>query len=223
MADTKNVLRSKTFQGIIGMVVVSLVGVFDISLTDSEVGKIVEALVILGSAGWAIWGRCNADKKLTLGKGQSGLILPLLLVTVMATGCATKTPIEQVAELPGPDQARFYAGELGRTWLDLDEGYRLAWATATPGEKQWMSDNLKPAIQAAKPVVDGAVSAAKAWTVAVRGCPEGTTTAEAESASMSAVLARCEDAESKFHDLYIEALNLLAQAREISNLITSKE
>lgn len=213
MNDTKNFLASKTFQGIIAMLLVTL---FGSQLGKSEAAKIAEVVALVASAAWAAWGRCTANKGVALGKGKSGLMSLLLLVAAFSAGCAVK----QVAQHPAHEQARFYAEQLGQTWLDMDEGYRLAWAKATPAEKKWMSEKLKPVIETAKPVVDSVLSAAKAWSVAIRDCG---TSPEANNATMSAALARCEQAEIDYQALYSEALNLIDQAQTLYLTIKEKE
>jgi hypothetical protein len=221
MNDTKNFLASKTLQGILVMVLTFL---FGDQFGDPEYAQIAEGVAILAGGVWALWGRVTADKKLTLGKGKSGLMASLALVlAVSVTGCAGKTAIEQVAEMPGSDQARFYAGQLAQTWLDLDDGYRDAWVTASAKDKKWMSENLKPAIETAKPVVDSLVSTAKAWTVAAKKCPDGVTTAETDNATMAADLALCDETRSKYEGLYKEAVNVLAQAQSLYTKLTAKE
>lgn len=213
MNDTKNFLASKTFQGIIAMLLVTL---FGSQLGESDSAKIAEGVALLASAAWAAWGRCTAKKNVALGKGKSGLMSILLLVAVFSAGCA----IKQVAQHPPHEQARFYAAQLGQTWLDMDEGYRLAWVNATPTEKKWMSEKLKPAIETAKPVVDSAISAAKAWSIAIRDCGDSP---EADSATMSAALARCEQAQIDYEALSSEAFNLIEQAQALYLTIKKKE
>lgn len=210
MDKTKNFLASKTFQGLIVMVLTSLFGSY---LGEGEVAEIAQGVIMILGALWAAWGRISAKKGIALGKGSVGLTALVLAVSLSA--CAGKTAIEQVMDLPGPDQARFYAGQLGQTWLDLDEAYRRAWVDATPDEKEWLAKNFKPAIELAKPVVDSVISAAKAWTIAAEDCPDGVQSAEAESAELSARLALCEETRTNYEALYQEALNILAQAQAV--------
>lgn len=210
MDKSKNFLASKTFQGLIIMVLTSL---FGNSLGEGEVAEVAQGIVMILGALWAAWGRVSAKKGIALGKG--GIGLTALALVVLLPACAGKTAVEQVAELPGPDQARFYAGQLGQTWLDLDDAYRLAWEDASLDEKAWLAKNLKPAIELARPVVDSLISAAKAWTIVAEDCPAGDQSAEAESAKLSAQMALCEEKQTDYEALYQEALNVLAQAQAI--------
>lgn len=215
MNDTKNFLTSKSFQGTLVMVLTAL---FGDQLGESDAADVARGIAILLAAVWTIWGRIQAKKRLTLGKGKSGLMTSLVLVlAVSVTGCAGTTAIEQVSQLPGPDQARFYAGQLARTWLDLDDGYRSVWVTASPQDKQWMSDKLKPAIEMARPVVDSLISAAKVWTIAAEQS-SAATSAEMQHAAMSTDQARRD-----YEALKAEAENLLHRALELFSCLKTKE
>lgn len=69
MNDTKSLLLSKTFWGVI----ITLVGQFlphlGIHLADSDTDMIADQLVSLAGAGLAIFGRVTASK--AIGKGAS--------------------------------------------------------------------------------------------------------------------------------------------------------
>lgn len=207
MNETKNFLLSKTFQGILVMILGVLLPRLGLDFGDAELSGMAADLAVAAGTIWAVVGRITAKKNLALGRGGAAMILLCLVLPLAA--CAVKA----ISEAPPHDQARFYADQVARTYLDISEGYRAAWPSLTPEEQAWCSEHLKPVLKKFKTTADALLSAAKAWTIAV----EDSDTAEAQAA-----LDNCDAARRRYEDLAAEAASIMASAHELYAQITEE-
>jgi len=215
--ETKNFLTSKTFQGILLMLLGVLLPRLGVDFGNAEMAAMADDIVVALGALWAAYGRIAAKKSIALGKGNgvtAALLLCLIALPLPACG------VKQVAQQPAHEQARFYAQQLGLAYLDLSEGYIAAYPSMTPEQQQWCGKNLKPALEKLKIVSDAALSAAKAWSLAIDKCGDGVTDQTEEG---QAALAECDSARQRYEELAVEAANLLAKAKELYQAIITKE
>jgi len=218
---SKNFLASKTYQGIIVMVLVKILAVvlpkLGVELPDTDLTYMAEQLIFAAGAVWAAIGRATAKKSVALGKGS--VTLALLLCVGMATGCA----IKQVSQYPAHEQARFYTEQMGRTYIDLHNGYLEAWPSLSPEQQKWAGEKLKPVMNKAKIAIDMAIGAAKTWSIAAEKCgaaqgevsvtESGTQSDSAQLAALESDLANCEAARINYEALAKEAMDLLNSAQ----------
>ena len=223
MNGSKNFLASKTYQGIILMVLIKVLAAvlpkLGIELPDSELTYMAEQLIFAAGAVWAAVGRATAKKDVALGKGS--VALALLLCVGMTTGCA----IKQVSQYPAHEQARYYVDQMGQTYIDLHNEYLKAWPSLTPDQKKWAGENLKPVMSKAKITIDMAIGAAKAWSIAAEKCDavqapaaatdNGTQSDSAKLAALESDLANCEAARLDYEALAKEAMDLLDSAQRL--------
>lgn len=207
MNETKNFLLSKTFQGILVMLLGVLLPRLGLDFGDAELSGLAADLALIGGTIWAVVGRITAKKTLALGRGGVVMILLCLVLPLAACG------VRKVSEAPPQDQARFYAQQVALTYLDISEGYRAAWPSLTPEKQAWCSEHLKPVLQKLRTASDALLSAAKAWTIAAEDCD----TAEAQSA-----LASCDAARARYEALAAEAASIVASAQELYSQITEE-
>lgn len=214
MNSSKNFLMSKTYQGIIVMLLVRLLSFLlpklGIQLPDAELTGIAEQILFGMGALWAAYGRATAKQPVALGKGAP---VVLMLFVCLSTGCALK----EVAQYPPQAQARYYAEQLATTYLDLSEGYRTAYSDLSSDQQKWAGENLKPLLNRAKHIVDMTLSAAKAWTIAVEKDPS-VSSGSSDSETLAAIeadQARRQAARSKYERLKSEAEDLLEQAAKL--------
>jgi uncharacterized protein YoaH (UPF0181 family) len=220
---SKNFLASKTYQGIIVMILVKIMAAvlpkLGVELPDTDLTYMAEQLIFAAGAVWAAVGRATAKKDVALGKGS--VALALLLCVGTTTGCA----IKQVAQHPAHEQARFYAAELGRTYIDLHNGYLEAWPSLTSEQQVWAGEHLKPVMNKAKIAIDMAIGAAKTWSIAAEKCEaidvearaddNGTQSDSAQLAALESDLAKCEAARIDYEALAKEAMDLLDSAQRL--------
>lgn len=168
--DTKNFLASKTFQGLIIMVLTLVLPKLGVRLADADTQQIAEILIQCIAAAWIAIGRITASKGITLGTADSGgaanklgalLLVASLGLGLGVTGCAMKT----ISQLTGPEQARVAAQELLLTWQGAYEQYTALEPTFTPDERAKAQATVAPAINRAKPAVLAFASAANIWTI----------------------------------------------------------
>jgi uncharacterized protein YoaH (UPF0181 family) len=220
---SKNFLASKTYQGIIIMILVKVMAAvlpkLGVDLPDTDLTYMAEQLIFAAGAVWAAVGRATAKKDVALGKGS--VVLALLLCVGMTTGCA----IKQVAQHPAHEQARYYAEQMGRTYIDLHNGYLEAWPSLTPEQQAWAGENLKPVMNKTKIAIDMAIGAAKTWSIAAEKCESvqveasaadnGAQSDSAQLAALESDLAKCEAARIDYEALATEAMDLLDSAQRL--------
>lgn len=221
MNGSKNFLTSKTYQGIILMILVKVLAAvlpkLGIELPDTDLTYMAEQFIFAAGAVWAAIGRATAKKDVALGKGS--VTLALLLCVGMVTGCA----IKQVSQYPAHEQARYYVAQMGQTYIDLHNEYVKAWPTLTPDQRKWAGENLKPVMSKAKITIDMAIGAAKAWSIAAEKCTaaqapvtdNGTQSDSAKLAAFESNLANCEAARIDYEALVKEAMDLLDSAQRL--------
>lgn len=189
MNETKFFLSSKTFQGILVMILAALLPRFGLEFGDTELAGLASDIALGIGALWAAVGRVTAKKSVSLGKGNA-VAACLLVLLVPLMGCA----IKKVADAPAHEQARFYADQLGKAYLDLSEGYIDAYPDMTTDEQAWCGKNLKPVLERFKMLADGTISAAKAWSLAV----DDRAGLDAKSEEAQAALARSDQARKRY-------------------------
>jgi hypothetical protein len=189
--DTKNFLMSKTFQGLILMVLTLVLPKLGITLGDAEMNQVAMIVLQALAALWIAIGRIAASKGVSLGvgqptaqdgspgtqsgplSGQGGFIRPQALIglcSVLAAfglavallgGCSLKN----VSTMSGPEKARAASYELMLTWKDVYTRYQaLLPSLSVEGQQQAMR-TVAPAINKAKPAVLSLAAAADVWSL----------------------------------------------------------
>lgn len=175
--DTKNFLMSKTFQGLIVMVLTIVLPKLGLTLGDAEMQQLSVIVIQALAALWIAIGRVTASKGVSLGSGAApdekgfvrsdavvGLCVALAIVGFSLSflgGCALKS----VAEMSGPERARVVAQEFMLTWKDAYTRYKAAESALTGEELQQARSTVAPAINRAKTVVIALSSAADLWSI----------------------------------------------------------
>ncbi|XPV77669.1 MAG: hypothetical protein ACNI27_07060 [Desulfovibrio sp.] len=210
--DSKHFLASKTFQGIIGMVLVALLGEF---LSDSEAAKVAEGIGFLVSTCWAAYGRSVAEGTVSVkGRGKGGGKATAAMLMILCVGMSTGCAVKKVSEHPAHEQARFYAQELGRTYLDMSNGYIAAFPQLSKDQQVWAGKEVKPALEKIKLLTQMTLSAAISWSVLEEKIwkIESETDGKA-GAELQAVLAKRDAAREKYQTLAKETNELITAAQ----------
>lgn len=218
MNETKNILLSKTFQGILVMILGALLPRLGLDFGDAELGQVANDLILAGGALWAAWGRITAKKGVTMGRGAKNCLVFVCAFTIAAlaagtTGCAVK----KVSEAPAYEQARFYAQQVGKSYLDISEGYRAVYPSLSPEKQAWCGKELLPVLLQFKNVSDAMISAAILWSDIAEGGISG------GSAEASAALASSDAARKRYEELAAQAANLMATAQTLYDSLTEED
>ena len=151
--ETKFILKSKTLQGVLGMLMPLLLPLLGVQFDDAQTQEIVQALGVLSGAAWAVYGRLSAKGGIHItrprygGYATWGLVLPMccavalaLAVSACAAGCAIKRTSDQVVVA---------AVATGETYAALHDRY-LELDRTLPPESRAVLHMAAPYMDAAK-------------------------------------------------------------------------
>lgn len=199
--DTKSIIASKTFQGLIVMILSLLLPKMGLQLADTEMQQLAVYVMQAASIAWIAIGRITAKKGISItgsteGAAKVGSVILLLAISAGGlTACAAKS----IASMTGPERARAVSYELLVTWQDAYTSYKSMLPTMAPDAQAKAKATIAPAIDRAKPAVLALASAASIWTV----------TAEHNATAAQETQALAEDASA----LVSNVLTLIDQAR----------
>ena len=198
--DTKSFLASKTFQGVIVMILSLLLPKLGLQLADADMQQLAVYVMQAASIAWIAIGRITASKRITItGKVNGPAKLgAAILALYIATGGLSACALKSAQSMTGPARARAVAYELLVTWQDAYSGYQSLLPTVPPDEQAKLKATIAPAIDRAKPAVLTLASAASIWSV----------TAEHNATAAQETQALAEDASALVNNV----LTLLKQA-----------
>lgn len=164
MNATKNLLTSKTFQGVL----VTLLGLLwqhlGLGVSEAETAELAGWIVTGLGLAWTVYGRAKTKgERLTVGKGSGsalGLIL-LLSATVAVSACAAKN----IAAMPYPEKARAVADMMLDEYIDLYSAFEQVAPDMQPENRA----KAARALDLAKPAVVALADAALAWSETTAG------------------------------------------------------
>lgn len=198
--DTKSFLASKTFQGLIVMILSLLLPKLGLQLGDADTQQLATYIIQALAALWIAFGRITASKGITITGSGSGpaKLGAVVLALFIATGGLSACAVKSAQSMTGPERARAVSYELLVTWQDAYNGYKAMLPGLPPDDQAKLKATVAPAIDRAKPAVLALASAASIWTV----------TAEHNATAAQEVQALAEDASA----LVSNVLTLLQQA-----------
>lgn len=136
----KNFLFSKTFQGILIMLLAYLLPKFGVVMGDDELASMaVDVGMALGTI-WALYGRVTAAKQITLGKA----VPTLLLIAMLLPACAawkSATPTQK---------ASITAQESAKAYIKLHDVYLNLHAALPDNERTMLESKVAPIMNTLK-------------------------------------------------------------------------
>ncbi|MBU1002776.1 MAG: hypothetical protein KKE73_09660 [Proteobacteria bacterium] len=164
--DTKNILQSKTIQGVIVMLLASALPLLGWDTSDGDITQIAQAIGVLGGAVLTIIGRVKAKTDLTIlpkakasgfaiqkvAGGMALAVMSILIIGVLiaSPGCALK-------DKTAMEKARITSVASGETYLILHNRYQDLMKTLPSGQAEQLR-KAAPYLDTAKRVIVAAQS-----------------------------------------------------------------
>jgi len=161
MGSSKNPLMSKTVQGIIVAFLAYFLPKLGLEVDQSGLAGLIDELCVVLGLAWGIYGRAKATKPIRW-KGKAAKKL-LVLFFVPAVCCAS-LGCAHWGDMSGPEKARTFGYEAGRTYIDLHDAYGKLRGSLGPQGRQFLSENVAPALNTLRDVLVVYNDAVIAWS-----------------------------------------------------------